>query len=549
MSTGNWERLRALFEGALERPPAERAAFLRGQTDDEAIRGEVASLIAAHEQAEGFLAESTFGPMREHESLVDAPRLAAGSRLGAFEILEPLGTGGMGEVYRARDTRLDRFVAIKVLSPAIDIGPRGRERFEREARAISKLSHPHICALHDVGAAHVDGREVPFLVLELLEGETLAARLARGPLSVGQAVDHAIDMADALATAHAQGIVHRDLKPANVMVTASGVKLLDFGLAQLRAPGASDGVPAAPIDHPLTSSGMVIGTPPYMSPEQVEGRKLDARSDIFSFGALLYEMLTGQRAFAGNATRSAAAQILGDDPTPVNELVRAVPADLANVVSHCLRKNPARRSQSIADVKVALEDVREASRSRPQAQTSHTGSRWRWAWMMLLVPAVLAAGYVAWPRQSPPEAPPPRVVPLTTLQGSEGSPTLAPDGDQVAFTWNGPNHDNEDIYVQRIGSGTEVRRTVHPARDFSPAWSPDGRWIAFLRNEVPGQSQLILVPPLGGAERRLGKLHIRESNTILPHLSWFPDSTRARRRGLSRSRSVGRAVRRLDRER
>ena len=257
-----------------------------------------------------------------------------------------------------------------------------------------------------MGAAQVDGRELPFLVLELLDGETLAARLARGPLSVGQALDYAIDMADAVATAHAQGIVHRDLKPANVMVTASGVKLLDFGLAQLRVPeGASDGVPAAPGDHPLTSAGMVIGTPPYMSPEQVEGRKVDARSDIFSFGSLLYEMLTGQRAFAGNSTRSAAAQILGDDPTPVNELVRSVPADLANVVSHCLRKDPARRYQYIADVKVALEDVREESRSRPQAQTTHTGSRWRWAWMMLLVPAVLVAGYFAWPRQSSTRSP------------------------------------------------------------------------------------------------------------------------------------------------
>jgi serine/threonine protein kinase len=189
-------------------------------------------------------------------------------------------------------------------------------------------------------------------------------------------VDHAIDMADALATAHGQGIVHRDLKPSNVMVTTSGVKLLDFGLAQLRVPeGANDGVPAAPGDHPLTSAGMVVGTPPYMSPEQVEGRKVDARSDIFSFGSVLYEMLTGQRAFAGTSTRSAAAQILSDDPTPVNGLVRSVPADLAKVVSHCLRKDPARRYQYIADVKVALEDVREESRSRPQAQTSRTGSR------------------------------------------------------------------------------------------------------------------------------------------------------------------------------
>lgn len=172
----NWESLRALFEAALERPPAERAAFLRDQTEDQALRREVESLIAAHEQAEGSLTQSALGPVRASESLVDAPRLAAGSRLGAFEILNRLGTGGMGEVYRARDTRLERFVAIKVLSPTIDIAPRGRERFEREARAISKLSHSHICTVHDVGAAQVDGHELPFLVLELLDGETLAPR-------------------------------------------------------------------------------------------------------------------------------------------------------------------------------------------------------------------------------------------------------------------------------------------------------------------------------------------------------------------------------------
>ena len=180
------------------------------------------------------------GPVGEDGSLLELPRFQPGTRLAAFEILERLGIGGMGEVYRARDTRLDRFVAIKVLSPELDIAARGRERFEREARAISRLSHPHICTVHDLGTAQVDGREVPFLVLELLDGETLASRLARGPLAIDEALRDAIDIADALAAAHAQGIVHRDLKPSNVMVTRSGVKLLDFGLAQLQAPAGPE---------------------------------------------------------------------------------------------------------------------------------------------------------------------------------------------------------------------------------------------------------------------------------------------------------------------
>ena len=244
---------------------------------------------------------------------------------------------------------------------------------------------------------------------------------------------------------------------------------------------------------------MVIGTLPYMSPEQIEGRKADARSDVFSFGSLLYEMLTGRQAFAADPNRSAAAQILSHDPIPMTQLVPAVPAGVEKIVAHCLRKDPGRRYQAIADVKVALEDVREESRGASLRRTSRAGSRRRWAWMLLAVPTALVAAYFAWiPRGSPDSVPPPRVVPITTLPGSEATPTLAPDGDHVAFTWSGTNQDNFDIYVQRIGSGTEQRRTVHPERDFSPAWSPDGQWIAFLRGGAPGPSKVMLVPPHGG---------------------------------------------------
>ena len=366
-----WDSLRALFEGALERPPADRSAFIRAHTDDEAVRREVESLLAAHEQAGGFLMEAALGPGRGDSAPVNEPRLAAGRRLGAFEIVGVVGSGGMGEVYRARDTRLDRFVAIKVLSPAIHDAHGGRERFEREARAISRLSHPHICTIYDVGAAQVDGQEMPFLVLELLEGETLATRLTRGPLSIADAVSYAVDIADALASAHAKGIVHRDLKPSNVMLTGSGIKLLDFGLARLHAPEAASDGGVTRTEDLLTSAGLVIGTGPYMSPEQVEGGIIDARSDIFSFGSVLYELLTGRRAFPGDSGRPPIAQILRDDPTPVSNLAPAIPADLASIVARCLRKDRARRYQNMADVKVALEDVRDALRSVPREQTSH----------------------------------------------------------------------------------------------------------------------------------------------------------------------------------
>ena len=243
--SAEWDALLALFEGALGRPKEERAAFLDEHTKGDAVlRRDVESLLAAHESAGDFLSAPALGPRPE---LADDPgqpgqsppgstRLAAGTPLGAFTILDPLGAGGMGEVYRARDGRLDRLVAIKVLSSERDTAPGGRERFEREARAISRLSHPRICTVHDVGVADIAGSDVQYLVMELLDGETLAARIARGPLSIEQSLAYAIDIADALVAAHAQGIVHRDLKPANVMVTTTGVKLLDFGLAQLRGP-------------------------------------------------------------------------------------------------------------------------------------------------------------------------------------------------------------------------------------------------------------------------------------------------------------------------
>jgi eukaryotic-like serine/threonine-protein kinase len=265
--------------------------------------------------------------------------LSPGTRLGPYEILSPLGAGGMGEVYKARDTRLDRTVAIKILPEALAADPLFRDRFDREARAISQLDHPHICALYDVGEQ--DG--TAFLVMQYLEGETLAGRLAKGALPLDQALLYAIQVADALDKAHRAGIVHRDLKPANVMLTKAGAKLLDFGVAKLMA---VDG------DVTRTMEGAVLGTAAYMSPEQAEGKPLDARSDVFSFGAVLYEMLSGRRAFGGQSTIKVLSAVLRDDPG----LLQA-PQAVERLVSRCLSKPPGQRFQTMADVKAALEQV------------------------------------------------------------------------------------------------------------------------------------------------------------------------------------------------
>src|ERR1700675_2163814 len=284
--------------------------------------------------------------------------LTPGTKLGPYQIESLLGAGGMGEVYRARDTRLDRTVAIKILTQGVADAPEVRQRFEREARAVSSLSHPHICVLFDVG--HQDGIE--YLVMEYLEGETLAERIAKGRLSTAELLRYASQIADALDKAHRQGIVHRDLKPANVMLTKSGAKLLDFGLAkgeeivQGGDPGSSP-----TMSRPLTTQGTIVGTMQYMSPEQLEGKEADARSDIFSFGAMLYEMATGKKAFEAKSHASLIAAILKEDPRPLRELQPMTPPFLERIVTSCLAKDPDDRPQSVHDLKMEFDWIRESS--------------------------------------------------------------------------------------------------------------------------------------------------------------------------------------------
>jgi serine/threonine protein kinase len=446
-------------------------------------------------------------------------RLAAGHRLGPYEIVGTLGAGGMGEVYRARDPRLGREVAIKVL-PAERVADEGRRRrFVQEARAASALNHPHIVTIYDIESA--DG--VDFIVMELVPGKTLDALIPRAGMRLGEALRIAIPLADALAAAHGAGIVHRDLKPANVMVTPEGVvKVLDFGLAKLAQAEEGGGEDATTLDARarLSRPGTVAGTPAYMSPEQASGGEVDARSDVFSFGAVLYEMVTGRRPFGGGSSAEMLAALLKEQPKPPSEIVADVPKELERIILHCLRKEPGRRFQHMADVKVELQELKEESDSQAAAPagaaTVKRRSRRRvmaWAAAGFLVLAA-AAAVTLW-RLRRPELPPPTVVKLTSERFSGGG-TFSPEGTQIAYGSAGEDGTNWDIWLKIIGEPEARRLTTDPANERDPSWSPDGTQIAFLRL-VSGSARIYLVSPLGGPARRLSDFPARS------RASWSPD--------------------------
>jgi Tol biopolymer transport system component/tRNA A-37 threonylcarbamoyl transferase component Bud32 len=454
-----------------------------------------------------------------------------GRTLDHYRIESKLGEGGMGVVYKARDVHLNRTVALKVLPPEKIADPDRRERFVREARAASALNHPNIVAIYDIRSEE----GVDFMVMEHVEGRTLDEVIPPKGIPVSQTLRCAVQIADALARAHGAGILHRDIKPSNLMLTPEGrVKILDFGLAKLAEP--VDSSPEAPtMTRPLTEVGVVVGTAPYMSPEQAEGRPLDARSDIFSFGAVLYEMVTGRKPFSGDSRIAILHKILHEEPPPPAGLAE-IPPDLQRAVLRCLRKDPARRYQTMADLKVALEDLEAESASGRQAAVRAGARRSRRPWLWAaIVPALAAAAFFAWRAQrASTSAEPLRAIALTTLPGVEFYPSFSHDGDDVAFTWTEPKQDNPDIYVQRIGSGSPLRLTTDPLNDYNPVWSPDGRWIAFLRSQPRAPSglrsrELRLIPSLGGPERNLADIRSQDfAGGLYPdavYLAWSPDSS------------------------
>ena len=434
-----------------------------------------------------------------------------------YEMLEKLGEGGMGVVWKARDKRLNRLVAIKTI-PAKKLGDEGRRRrFVQEAQAASALNDPNIVTIYDIGSE--SGSD--FLVMEYVDGKTLGQLIPRRGMRLEETLACAIQIAGALAKAHAAGIVHRDLKPGNIMVTAEGrVKLLDFGLAKLTdadAPGEDD--PTRTL-LPQSEEGSIIGTAAYMSPEQAESKPVDARSDIFSFGAVLYEMATGVRAFHGDSRLSTLSSVLHDNPKPPSQVVPGnIPRELDRIISRCLRKDPARRFQDAADLKVALEELKEESdsgiveiASQGVVATRKGLSKSVLAGMVVILVIAACAEWV-FLRTGSKLLPPMRSVPLTTYPGSEEHPSFSPDGSQVAFAWNGEKRDNWDIWVRMVEGGAPLRLTTNPARDYWPAWSPDGRQIAFIREG----SGVYSISPLAGPERKLTDAHADE-------LAWMPDS-------------------------
>ncbi|HVP48382.1 MAG TPA: protein kinase, partial [Bryobacteraceae bacterium] len=442
-----------------------------------------------------------------------------GKVFAQYQITEKLGEGGMGVVWKARDTHLDRFVALKTLAAEKLSDPERKRRFVQEAKAASALNHPNIVHIYDI--ADADG--VQFIAMEYVAGKTLDQLIGRKGLRLNEALKYAIQIADALAKAHAAGIIHRDLKPSNIMVTENGlVKVLDFGLAKLgeAAPGelGETATVRAP-EGPNTEEGTIVGTIAYMSPEQAEGKKVDARSDIFSFGSVLYEMVTGRRAFHGDSKLSTLSAILKDDPKPVSGILPDVPRDLEKIISHCLRKDPDRRFQHMADVKTLLDELKEESDSGKLTGITAGGTprrKPRLPWALAGTAVLLATtGLWLWLLHPTPHAIP-KTVPLTSYPGWQGTPAFSPDGKQVAFTWNGEKEDNFDIYVKLVDAGTPLRLTSNPADESSPAWSPDARYIAFCRS-VSGHAEIWMIPSLGGAERKLAE------SVSCDLMSWSPD--------------------------
>ena len=434
--------------------------------------------------------------------------IASGERLGPYEIIGAIGAGGMGEVYRARDTRLDRVVAIKVLPDHLADRTEVRERFDREARTIAGLTHSHICTLYDVGH---QGR-VAYLVMEYLEGETLAARLEKGPLPLEQALQYAIEIADALDKAHRKGITHRDLKPGNIMLTKSGAKLLDFGLAKLQQEVA----PAAPaLGLPtvmgMTAEGTILGTVQYMAPEQVEAGEVDSRTDIFAFGAVIYEMTTGKKAFEGKSSASVMAKILESDPPPMSSLQPMAPTALDRVVKKCLAKDPDKRWQSASDLRDELKWIVEggSSAGMPAAALAAPvevaggasgAKREKLAWALVALLGLIAAALGAMHFLAKPPAAPGVVrllihLPDKTSFTKSGTLVLSPDGRRVAFHAIGPDG-KPHIWIQDIDA-VEARPLSDTDISFDsppPFWSPDGRFIAFS-----GTSKLEKVDASSGA--------------------------------------------------
>ncbi|MGO9256287.1 MAG: protein kinase domain-containing protein [Bryobacteraceae bacterium] len=516
MDSDRWKQVDNLLQSVLDRPPGDRDAFLRQAcAGDEALEREVRSLLAMQPHAGSFLESPAMEvaardlALQQSKETPETSGSLAGQTISHYRVIEKLGAGGMGVVWKARDTRLDRFVALKVLPAAKTSDPERKRRFVQEAKTASALNHPNIITIYEIDQAGPEGHAADFIAMEFVPGKALAQLIPRKGLRLNETLNYAIQVADALAAAHAASIVHRDLKPGNIMVNENGsVKVVDFGLAKLTEQGgASEFARTETMGQaPKTAEGMIVGTFSYMSPEQAEGKKVDARTDIFSFGAVLYEMITGRRAFAGDTMVSILSAIARDDPKPAAEIVHGLPRDLDKIVTRCLRKDPNRRYQHADDLKIDLEQAREelaAGGSAIREERPRRRSLGRWWWPAAA--ACVAVSFGVWWRIHVPPAAPAfwKLAQLTNDAGLSGFPALSPDGKLVAYSSDRGLDGERDLYIKQVAGGQPIRLTADGAGNTMPDFSPDGTKIVFRSNRDGGG--IYEIPAFGGEARLLAR--------------------------------------------
>jgi Tol biopolymer transport system component/serine/threonine protein kinase len=527
MNVERWKRIEEVYQSALASPRGGRAALLDELcSGDGDLRREVESLLEAREQAGSFLSASH---LQDHIAQLASEPSLVGQTLGHYHILSAIGAGAMGEVYRARDTRLDRQVALKILPARFTRSSERVARFRREAKAASALNHPNIITIHDIGEIG----DTWFIAAELIQGVTLRERLAAGRMELREVLGLALQCTQALEAAHQARIVHRDIKPENIMVRPDGlVKVVDFGLARVGEAPQESGVEAS-------RAGAVIGTPRYMSPEQARGQKLDARTDIFSLGAVLYEMATGQPAFPGATAAEVFAALLSSGSRPPSECSDGIPQDLDAIVARALQKDREARYPTMQEFAADLQDLQQRPQPRSAVVVSKKRAMERAGFphphrmprSILITATALSAGLaLAWYVRAPStgrglQAPTLTVVPLTSFAGYKDFGSLSPDGRRIAFSWNGGRGGSggrleRNIYTKTIGPDDPVRLTFAPEDDRLPAWSPDGRYIAFCRalapETTPNRYAIYVVPASGGQERKVAEGGMG--------VSWAPDS-------------------------